>query len=45
MEDNLRSIGHGDVKHDLTMEYGSGVRTAMTTKPGNDRAQDVLKRY
>ena len=38
MEYNFRSIRHGDVKHDLTMEYGSGVRMPITTKPGNDRA-------
>ena len=38
MEYNFRSIRRGDVKHDLTMEYGSGVRMPMTTKPGNDRA-------
>ncbi len=48
MEDNLRSIGHGDIKLDLTMEYGLGrqnnhVRTTTTAKPGNDRTQEVLK--
>ena len=45
MEDNLRSIGRGDIKLDLTMEYGLGrknkCQNTTTTKPGNDR----LKRY
>ena len=46
MEDNLRSIARGDIKVDLTMEYGLGrqnnhVRTTTTAKPGNDR----IKRY
>ena len=29
MEENFRLIGRGDVKHDLTMEYGWGVRIPM----------------